>query len=128
MTSLKELEEENRRLTKMCAEERLKAEIVAEAMLKNGSAISTPGDGAMGSQGKGGPHPACLSGVGYQSNLLPISSQTVFREQRNRGLADSSDGESAKPGFRSMFFCICVTSNATAGITRRYTECTGSLN
>jgi putative transposase len=34
MTSLKELEEENRRLTKMYAEERLKAEIVAEAMLK----------------------------------------------------------------------------------------------
>jgi putative transposase len=28
------LEEENRRLTKMCAEERLKAEIVAGAMLK----------------------------------------------------------------------------------------------
>jgi putative transposase len=34
MTLLEELEEENRRLTKMCAEERLNAEIVAGAMLK----------------------------------------------------------------------------------------------
>jgi putative transposase len=34
MTRLKEFEEENGRLAKMCAEERLKAEIVAEAMLK----------------------------------------------------------------------------------------------
>lgn len=34
MTRLKELEEENRRLKKMYAEERLKAEIVAEALAK----------------------------------------------------------------------------------------------
>jgi putative transposase len=32
--SLKELEEENRRLKKMYAEERLKAEIITEAMAK----------------------------------------------------------------------------------------------
>ena len=82
MMRLKELEEENRRLKKMYAEERLKAEIGSEAMLKKyDSAILTTGDGATGSQGKGGQHPACLSGVWYQSNLLPISSQTVFREQ-----------------------------------------------
>jgi putative transposase len=35
MTRMKELEEENRRLKKMYAEERLKAEIIQEAMSKN---------------------------------------------------------------------------------------------
>jgi len=35
MARLKELEEENRRLKKMYAEERLKAEIVQEALAKN---------------------------------------------------------------------------------------------
>ena len=34
MARMKELEEENRRLKKMYAEERLKAEIVAEALTK----------------------------------------------------------------------------------------------
>ena len=34
MTRMKELEEENRRLKKMYAEERMKAEIVAEALAK----------------------------------------------------------------------------------------------
>lgn len=34
MARLKELKEENRRLKKMCAEERLKAEIVREALRK----------------------------------------------------------------------------------------------
>jgi putative transposase len=34
MARMKELEEENRRLKKMYAEERLKAEIIAEAMQK----------------------------------------------------------------------------------------------
>ena len=34
MTRMKELEDENRRLKKMYAEERLKAEIIAEAMQK----------------------------------------------------------------------------------------------
>ncbi|SUA56912.1 Uncharacterised protein [Oligella urethralis] len=37
---LKELEAENKRLKKMYAEERLKAEIIKEAMEKSGSAIS----------------------------------------------------------------------------------------
>jgi putative transposase len=36
MARIKELEEENRRLKKMYAEERLKAEIVAEALAKKG--------------------------------------------------------------------------------------------
>lgn len=42
MKRMKELEDENRRLKKMCAEERLKFEIAKEAIEKKGSeAIST---------------------------------------------------------------------------------------
>ena len=40
MARLKALEEENRRLKKMVAEERLKAEMVQEALQKSGNAIS----------------------------------------------------------------------------------------
>ena len=43
--STQELEDENRRLKKMYAEERLKAEIITEAMAKSGNAICPPGDG-----------------------------------------------------------------------------------
>lgn len=45
MARFKELEEENRRLEKMYAEEQLKAEIIQEAMAKSGEAISVQGDG-----------------------------------------------------------------------------------
>lgn len=48
MAGTKELEDENRRLKKMYAEERLKAEIVAEALTKKGSAISVARGGAVG--------------------------------------------------------------------------------
>jgi putative transposase len=44
MARLKELEDENRRLKKMYAEERLKTEIITEAMAKSGSAICPQGD------------------------------------------------------------------------------------
>ena len=43
---LKELEAENAKLKKMYAEERLKAEVVSEALQKNGEAISPPRDGS----------------------------------------------------------------------------------
>lgn len=46
MARLRELEDENRRLKKMYAEERLKAEIIQEAMAKSGEAISAARDGA----------------------------------------------------------------------------------
>lgn len=42
MARLKELEDENRRLKKMYAEERLKADILKEAIEKNGEAVSSP--------------------------------------------------------------------------------------
>jgi len=41
MTRLKELEEENRCLKKRYAEERLKAEIIQEAMAKSGKAVAS---------------------------------------------------------------------------------------
>ena len=49
MSRLKELEEENRRLKKMYADERIKAEIVQEALQKSGNAILPTRDGATGS-------------------------------------------------------------------------------
>ena len=45
MKRMKELEEENLRLKKMYAEERLKADIIQKALEKSGKAISTEGDG-----------------------------------------------------------------------------------
>jgi putative transposase len=45
MKRMKELEEENRRLKKMYAQEKLKAEIVQEALKKSGEAVSMQGDG-----------------------------------------------------------------------------------
>ena len=51
MSRMKELEEENRRLKKMYLEEKLKAEIVSEALEKSGEAIPTQGDGHQSSQG-----------------------------------------------------------------------------
>ena len=45
MKRMKELEDENRRLKKMYAEEKLKAEIVKEALEKGGEAISSSAAG-----------------------------------------------------------------------------------
>lgn len=45
ISRMKELENENRRLKKMYAEERLKAEMVAGAMQKSGMTPSETGDG-----------------------------------------------------------------------------------
>ena len=42
MARLKELEYENRRLKKMYAEERLKSDILKEAIEKSGKAVSSP--------------------------------------------------------------------------------------
>ena len=48
MSRMKELEDENRRLKKMYLEEKLKAEIVSEALEKKSEAISQKGDGPQG--------------------------------------------------------------------------------
>ena len=46
MMCMKALEQENRRLRKMYVEENIKAEIVSEALVKNGRAISQARDGS----------------------------------------------------------------------------------
>ena len=50
MVRMKELEEENRSLKKVYLEEKLKAEIVPEALEKSGEAISQAGDGPQSSE------------------------------------------------------------------------------
>ena len=51
MTRMKELDDENRRLKKMYAEERLKAEVIQEAMAKKGKGFRVQTNGAR-SRGK----------------------------------------------------------------------------
>jgi len=72
MARMKKLEDENRRLKKMYADERLNAQIVAEALAKNGSAISAAGDDAAGRNGPVSHGQAGLPGLGYQPNLRPL--------------------------------------------------------
>src|SRR5699024_4501436 len=57
---LKELEAENTRLKKMYAEERIKAEILKEAIEKSGSAISPQADGAKSSLALSNQHTTCI--------------------------------------------------------------------
>jgi putative transposase len=80
MARLKELEDENRRLKKMYAEERLKAEIVQEALQKSGEAILPSRDGAPGSRTQRHEHTLGVSGVWHQPDLLPLSGKAVSRE------------------------------------------------
>jgi putative transposase len=66
MARMKELEEENRRLKKMYLEEKLKAEIVAEALEKSGVAISQTGDSLQSSERAWCIHTWGLPGVWQQ--------------------------------------------------------------
>ena len=50
MARFKELEDENRRLKKMSAEAQMSADILKEALQKNGKALSAPRDGRVGSE------------------------------------------------------------------------------
>lgn len=63
MTPLKELEDENRWLKKMYAEERLKADILKETIEKSGKAVSSPRDGAEGRFGEAHQHLTVLLDV-----------------------------------------------------------------
>ena len=72
MSRMKELEEEIRRLKKMYLEEKLKAEIVSEALEKSGEAISQKRDGQEGGHRSGCLHSGCLPGVSHQRVLLPL--------------------------------------------------------
>ena len=73
MARLKELESENARLKKMYAEERLKADILKEAIEKSGEAVGPAGAGARGGAGEIHSGQTGLYDVWYQRNLLPVS-------------------------------------------------------
>ena len=77
MARLKELETENTRLKKMYAEERLKAEVLKEAIEKSGKAISLKRDGTTCSANIWIKYSCCLSGVWREPNLpsLPMQGQ-----------------------------------------------------
>ena len=66
MTRLRELEEENRRLKKMYAEERLKAEIIQEA-------IATTRDGAGSGSFRSMQHKVVVPGFQSQPHVLSLS-------------------------------------------------------
>jgi len=61
VSQLKELQDENRRLKKMYAEAQLSADLLKEALSKNGKAISASRDGPVGSGRRENEHPARLS-------------------------------------------------------------------
>jgi len=75
ISRLKELEDENRRLKKMYAEERLKSEVLKEAIEKSGEAISASRDGTARSRRNGHEHPPGMSDLSDQRVLLPVSLQ-----------------------------------------------------
>lgn len=79
MARLKELEDENRRLKKMYAEERLKAEMVQEALQKSDKAILPTRDGATGRRTRR-QHPVGLPGIRHQPDLLSLPGKAISRE------------------------------------------------
>ena len=72
MSRMKELEEENRRLKKMYLEEKIKAEIVSEALEKSSKAISALGDPTVGCEGERGLYPCGLRRFQDQRVMLSI--------------------------------------------------------
>lgn len=76
MARVKALEDENRRLKKMYLEEKLKAEIVAEALEKSGEAISQARDGPKSSDRARRVHSGGMPGIWYQRVVLPLRAQT----------------------------------------------------
>ena len=94
---LKELEDENRRLKKMYAEERLKAEVAQEALQKRGEAILLTRDGATNRRERH-QHPAGLPGIWHQPDRLPLLGKAVSRECRDRRPPAPFDPQSAQLG------------------------------
>ena len=72
MARMKELEQENQRLRKMYVEEKLKAEIVSEALAKSGEAISPARDGSSSSATTRRINSGRLPGVSDQPSLLSL--------------------------------------------------------
>ena len=72
MARMKELERENRQLKKMYAEERLKAEIVKEALEKSGKAVLSPQDGKGSREREKGQYPTGVCCVFHKPDVLQI--------------------------------------------------------
>jgi len=70
MSRMKELYEENRRLKKMNLEEKLKAEIVSDAIKKSGEAISQKRNGQEGGNRAVCLHTGCLPSFSHLLILL----------------------------------------------------------
>jgi hypothetical protein len=79
MAKMKALEDENRRLKKMYVDEKLKAEILQEA-------ISTAGDGLQGSCREGSHDRAGVRRVCDQRELLPLPTEAAAGERSDRSL------------------------------------------
>src|SRR5690554_2560542 len=95
---MKELEEENRRLKKMYADAQLSADLLKEALSKNGEAISAPGDGPNRGPRRTHQHPACLPDLRGQRDLLPLPSQGERGERPDRRLAGAADHDVSRLG------------------------------
>lgn len=72
MSRMKELEAENARLRKMYVEEKLKAELRAEALEKSGEAISPPRDGSTCRAGARDIGQVGLRDVWHQPDVLSL--------------------------------------------------------
>ena len=73
---LKELEEENRYLKKMYAEERLKSELRKEALEKSGSVLTAARVGKTNCYAKKDQYSFNLRYLWYQRDLLPLSTHS----------------------------------------------------
>ena len=124
MARLKELEDENRRLKKMYAEERLKAEIITEAMAK----VVTP-SARREMATKAVTHYAIS--IRLACRIFKVS-ESCYRYQpvlvdENQEIADwllRITASQRNWGF-GLCFCTCATSKALAGITNGYTGSIG---
>ena len=76
----KAIEEENRRLKKMFAELSMQNELLKEALGKNSSAISTPGDGWECGGATRGQHSPGLPDLWGQRDLLSLWPEIARRE------------------------------------------------
>ena len=91
MARMKELEQENQRLRKMYVEEKLKAEIVSEALAKSGEAISPARDGTTSRAAARAVDPGGLSSLSDQPGLLPLRGPARHRRRGDRPVAAAAD-------------------------------------
>lgn len=103
MARMKELEAENARLRKMYVEEKIKAEIVAEALAKKTEAIYPPRDGQRRSSEPGCVGPARMRGIWCKPDMLPLRAAAQCRERADCRLAATADRQSSQLGLWAVF-------------------------